>query len=75
MEEIIELFVGDIEIIFKEKLSQLGYSNCSFFMIIDMFEGIIRLNILDLFSNDFHNSKAFEDLNHQRDEMTFNFSC
>ena len=61
MQKVIELFIIHVEIVFEEQFSKLTNPNYSFFMIINMLKGIIRLDILDLFTNDFHNSKAFED--------------
>lgn len=44
-------------------------------MVIDVLEGVIGLNVIELLTNDLTNSKSFDDLNYERDEVTLDFSC
>ena len=72
MKQIVKLLIIDIEIIFKEKFSQLRNANTTSFMVVDMFKSIVRLYVFKLFSNDLNNSKSFENFKDQWDEMTLN---
>lgn len=65
MKQIVKLLVINIEIIFKEKFSQLRNANTTSFVIVNMFKSIIRLYVFKLFSNDLNNSKSFENFKDQ----------
>lgn len=75
MEQVIKLLVSNVEVVIEKELSEFGYAYEARFVIVDLCKGIIGLNILDLFTNNFHDSKSFEDFDEEGDEMPLDFSC
>lgn len=75
MQKVVKLLVSNVEIVLKKEFSQLWNTYKASFVMIYLLEGIVWLNILDLLTNNFHNSKAFEDFDEERDEVTLDFCC
>lgn len=75
MEQIIELLVVDIEVVVEEELPQLRNPNQPSFEVVDLLEGLVRFDVLNLFANHLNNSKAFEYLDDQRYKVSFDLCC
>lgn len=75
MQKVVKLFVSHVKVILEKELSELRNTNDSFLVIIELFESIVGLYISDLFSNHLEDSKTFEELHQEGNEMTFDFGC
>ena len=75
MQKIVKLTVIDIEIVFIEQSPQFPNSDVPSFEVIDFLEGIVWLNVLDLFPGDFDDPESVEYFHDKRDEMSLDLSC
>ena len=75
MQKVVKLTIVDIEIVFIEQSSHFPDSDVSSFEVINLFEGVIGLYVLDLFPSNLDDPESVEYFRDKWEEMTFDLSC